>query len=180
MRWIFLSTVAALAAASLDAQAPPDALGRQVKIRYAGQPSVVLRGELIAAEADTLWLLAGDSLATVPRDDVSTIRVRQHGLTGARGLIWGVTGGIVTGALLTGACSSVADDCGGVFVSTFLTWMLVAGLSAPSLSNSAWPRVAVDADPPLHAYARFPQGWPAGLDRRTLSLGVVLALPPVP
>lgn len=44
---------------------------------------------------------------------------------------WVGIGAVVTGAALTAACSTVTEDCGGVFLGTALLWTLVGAAASP-------------------------------------------------
>lgn len=151
------------------AQQDRSLLGAEVRVLFAGRHAG-LSGELIAISADSVWVLGdaglmrGAALTEVPR-----VAVRRHGLSSGAILGWGAVGGLVTGGLLTAACSSVADDCGGVFAFTALTWAVATAVSAVTVEASRWKDFRAPSYPGLSAYARFPQGLPPGLDTELLA-----------
>ena len=170
-----LVAVAALVA-RVDGQAPDKAVrGSDVSVELVSRSRSVLRGELIAVSLDSIWLLSDSGLAATPLGYVRGASIKQHSLDGRAGLIWTLVGGVVTGGLLTGACSTVAEDCGAVFLGTKAAWAIVGGVSAISLEVSSRRRFTTpDIGGKLRGYARFPQGLPAGLDRNALDLRVAV------
>jgi hypothetical protein len=151
----FLSPPAALA------QHQTSPLGSTVRVIMSD--GARLSGELLAAQRDSSWLLEGDVIRAISLDDVSRAQVRGRGMDSGRILLWSLIGGVVTGAALTSACSGVAEDCGGVFVASMLSWGLVGGIAA-GITQS--PHRWVDPRPEVLApYARFPQGLPPHFTR---------------
>jgi len=140
------------------AQRVSSVLGSRVDLELRGAPN--LSGELLAAQRDSLWLLPVDGrLQTVHLADVLHAKVPQGGLTGGPVLLWTVIGGILSGALLTGACNSVeGTDCSVVLPAVLISWGLVGGISA-AISGSGMRSVSPYE---LVPYARFPQGLPGG------------------
>jgi hypothetical protein len=117
-----------------------------------------LSGELLAAQRDSTWVLHAGVIHAVPLHDVVQVQLRGRSMDSRGILLWTLIGGAVTGAALTGACSSVSDGCGGVFVATIGAWGLVGGIAAAiTKSPHRWvdPQSEV-----LASYARFPQGLP--------------------
>ncbi|MBI3983442.1 MAG: hypothetical protein HY337_11065 [Gemmatimonadetes bacterium] len=161
MRGAFAFTLmlSGLASGSGYAQQASSVLGRKLDLGLRGSQSV--SGELLAVERDSLWLLLPpDRVRVVPLGDVVSVQARHRGLTAGGVLGWTVVGGLISGALLTAACSSVDDaDCGQVFPAVFLSWGLVGGLSAAVMSGGR-PRSIHIAAGSLAPYARFPQGLP--------------------
>ena len=147
--------------------------GRQVTAVEAGDGASrrpPREGELIAAEPGRIWVLGKEQVFEVPLSSIEEVRVRRHGFTSGKALLWAAIGAVVTGGLLAGACSSVegARDCGNVFLVVGGIWMGVGALAAVSMGGSssiAVPRPSVED---LSPYARFPQGVPEGFDPRSL------------
>jgi hypothetical protein len=144
------------------------ALAQQSKSVHGVRLEVDLRagprmsGELLAVERDTLWLLPSRGrLGSVPLADVTRAQIPHHGVTRKKILLWALAGGVVTGAALAAACSSVDEgDCGAVFPITLVSWGIVGGISALATAPAMHPITADAAT--LTSYARFPQGMPEG------------------
>ena len=174
--------VVAIAAVVLSArpaaaqERDPDVLGSQVDVSLTSGSRARLKGELVAVSADSLWVLADSALVSAPLASVFRARVKRHSLGGGAALIWGVVGGVVTGGLLTAACSSVADDCGGVFPAMVVPWLLFVAISAPSMESSSRIDFRRSQWQELRAYARFPQGLPVNVDRRLLGVRVTVPI----
>lgn len=163
----------AVVPAAAPAQQYPESLvrGRTVKVKKT--EGATQRGELIAVSRDSLWIAGGDPtrLTTIPLSSVERVKLRRHSL-GKTGLLWTLGGAVVTGGLLTAACSSVENaECGGVFPAMALSWGLIGGLSAASMADGGTVHLQPTADA-LRPYARFPQGM------EPLSSEALRALPP--
>ena len=173
--------VVAIAALSLiappaAAQArDPNVLGSQVDVSLTFGQRARLKGELVAVSVDSLWVLANSALVSAPLARVVRVRVKRHSLGGGAALAWGIAGGVVTGGLLTAACSSVADDCGGVFAVMAVSWLVFTAIAAPSMESSSRIDFRRSQWQDLRAHARFPQGLPVNVDRKLL--GVRLTIP---
>jgi hypothetical protein len=158
----------AFLAGSLDAQAAQpgeNVRGRQVELRLGGGTAHQLKGELLAVDRDSAWVLSKNQVVSVPMASVYSATVRRHGLTAEKGLIWGLAVGVGAGLGLTIACSSVDDTsgCGGVLPASALLGLAFGGLGALSLGpSSRWRFQPVVAES-LARYARFPQGLPPGV-----------------
>jgi hypothetical protein len=157
----------------LAAQQPrvttPTVLGRRVEL-LATPRAAMVTGELLAAQGDSAWVLTSrpERVVAVPVGPASQATIRRHGLTASRGVIWGLVVGVVSGVGLAAACSSVADECGGVLVGSVASGLVfgaLAGLSFHVSSRRTFTPVRVEQ---LTPYARFPQGVPTGLDLRAL------------
>jgi hypothetical protein len=127
--------------------------------------SVDIRGELLGARGDSAWVLEGTTrrVVAVRLSGVRSADVQRHGLTAGKGLVWGVTVGVLTGAGLTVACSQVTDGCGGVFVGATLAGLVWGSLAAVSYSSSSRWRFEPVAAARLAPFARFPQGPPPAM-----------------
>jgi len=138
---------------------PVPVTGRDTEVTL--QDGTRLRGELIEATGAGL-MLAGVGGPLTDLGGVRRIRVRQHDFTGSKALLWVGLGAAVSGLGMAVACSSVEDtSCAGVFPAVALSFGLLGGLFTIGMTSSGWRDVPVDAET-LRAYARFPQGAPAG------------------
>ncbi|MDH4043090.1 MAG: hypothetical protein OEY20_09370 [Gemmatimonadota bacterium] len=136
-----------------------------------------IQGELIAVSPDSLWLLQSSTTIAVPLAEVGGVQMRRFHSGASAALIWGLVGGLVSGGLLTAACATVEDaSCGGVMAFSLITWGLWGGIGAATLGSSS-TRTLPPSEGALRGYARFPQGLPGDLERRTFRLGVRAPLP---
>ncbi len=165
---VVLTVVLLLAAATAaPAQRLKPPLGGTVNVNLAGDRS--LRGELLAVDHDSIWLVQPQGMASVPLRDVSQVRVDRGGMGATGAWAWALIAGLVTGVALQSACSSVSDaECGTVFPATLLGWTLIGAISAPSMQHARYTKVRAEPDS-LRAHARFPQGLPAGLARDSVA-----------
>ena len=164
---VLLTAAPGVAAPAAGQQRPDDAArGSWVTVRRVPSSRSALEGELLAINADSVWILA-DRIRAVPSNAVMELRIRRHRLGPGHGVAWSIVGGLITGGALTAACASVADDCGSVFLSVGLAWLVVGAISATSLwETSVVIRGPIPSDD-LRRYARFPQGLPPVLQDRT-------------
>lgn len=146
-------------------------VGYTLTVRRVAGPSI--QGELLAVTHDSLWLREDSGVRALGLNEMVSGWVPKADLKPGRALYIGLGVGLLSGALLTGACNSVADGCGSVLFASALSGLVIGGLSALSLRSGSRRKLAPDPAQ-LAPYARFPQGPPRGLDFR--SLGV----PPVP
>lgn len=113
-----------------------------------------IEGELIAAERDTVHVMAFSELVSVPLDSVTELRLETFRAERAAFGRW----------TALGALMSLSH--GYFFVLTGPLWITTGSLSAASYSRAPLIRtVTIDA---LRPYSRFPQGLPPGLDRKAL------------
>jgi hypothetical protein len=156
--WSLVTLLAISAGAAARAQEPGSVLGATLRMELGA--GARLSGELLAVQRDTAWLLLQDGRAhRVALGDVARARLPVPGLTAGKVWRWTLIGGVVSGALLTAACSSVQDAaCAGVFPGVMLTWAAFGGISA-AIAGPGWRSVPVTADS-LRSRARFPQGVP--------------------
>lgn len=145
-----------------SAPAPRLVYGRHVDVRLPQE--VRLEGELLAVGADSLWLVRDGEPFGVALSAVNRVRVQQHEARAGGVLAWAGIGALITGAAMSAACSSVAEECGGVFIGMAIPWALFGGIAAASVSSSRWTEAGVtEAD--LSKFARYPQGWSEGRQR---------------
>src|SRR5258707_6163843 len=110
--WAGLVWLAAATAAPAQRMSPP--FGSHVQVIFAGQPA--RKGELLAIDQDSVWLLQPHGLASVPLSEVAQVRVYRGGMGAKGALVLSLVVGVVSGAALSGACSSVVgSDCGSIF-----------------------------------------------------------------
>lgn len=163
--WLCAIAITASVPAQIAAQQTDSIRGAMVRVSRALRPTPIISGELIALTPDSLWVLTRQGLQGEPLARVDRVTIKQHSVGPGTIAVWGTVAGVVSGGVLTGACSSVADDCGGVFVGTLLLWGVVTAISAASVGSSHQRTFRGAAFTDLNAYARFPQGWPdAGAD----------------
>jgi hypothetical protein len=114
----------------------------------------LVQGELIAIDADTIHVLADGRLVSLARAAVCCAELTAYRMDVSELQLWTVLGIVSTASH------------GFVLLLTAPIWA-IAGTFATSAASYA-PRV-VSTDPVvLQAFARFPQGMPAGFDRTTL------------
>jgi hypothetical protein len=144
-------------------------LGRAVKVTPIPREHAPERsGELFAVSAESLWLARDAEIVSVPWSRVERVQVRRSTLSAGRAMAYSVVLGLLTGGALDAACSQVeAASCGGVLPVALAGWLLVGGLSAISIESSATQTLRAARWEELRRYARFPQGLPDGLPRRT-------------
>ena len=133
-------------------------LGHEVRVWLAS--GLQVSGELLGVTADSLHLLGPLGISSVGLDRVAETSIARHRLSAKKTVAWISVGALASGAGLTSACSSVADDCGGVFVTTFAMWAIVGGLFAAIIGQQRWEDVIPEPEA-LRPYARYPQGVPA-------------------
>lgn len=156
-------TIACAAAAPAQSR-NREALGSEVVVERSNAGS--LRGELIAVTADTLWILTQQQLMRMPMQDVLEVRIDRRKMGAKLAWTWSLAAGAISGLLLTAACSSVTEDCGGVFVFTMGSWAIFGLLSAPSMESVRYQSIEYPRDnsrwQQLRAESRFPVGIPDG------------------
>jgi hypothetical protein len=124
---------------------------------------IPVSGELLAVDADSIWLLGAGGASGYALAGSSSVRVRQHDM-GSRVWKWVGIGALVTGVGMTVSCTRVADECGSVGLAMALSWATVGGLAALGFSASQYEELEPEDDT-LRPYARFPQGLPVNFER---------------
>ena len=137
--------------------------GYQVQLRLNVASASALKGELIAVRADSLWIRQDAGVRSMALGDLDRVRVRHHGFTFGKAMLIAAVGGLVTGVAMTAACSSVADDCGGVFVGMMVPWLAIGAIAGAASSGSAYRSLEPLSYEVLQPYARYPQGLPPGV-----------------
>ena len=152
--------------------APPEAVtmrtavGAWVEVE-AGTREAPMRpmGELVAVHADTLFLFHHDTLRAVPIDAVQSVKVARYSAPLSGVAWWGLAGILSTATH------------GFVLILSAPIWSVATIGTAAAISRRA---IDITRDVGrLQPYARFPQGIPAGLDRRRLVPAVRPASGPV-
>ena len=137
--------------------------GYQMQLRFNEASSRAVKGELIAVGADSLWLRQGDGVRAMALGDLDRVQVRHHGFTFGKAMLIAGIGGLVTGAAMTAACSSIEDNCGVVFVGMMGSWLAVGAIAGAASSGSAYRSLEPLTYEALQPYARYPQGLPPGV-----------------
>jgi len=147
------------------AQRPVDLTGRAIVLRTVRDAPQDARGELLAVRPDSAWVLADAPrrVVAVRMVDVLGATVQRHGLTAAKGLVWGVAVGAASGVGLAVACNQVrGTSCGPIVLASAVVGLLFGGGAAVSYGfSSRWSFAPVTAET-LAPFARFPQGPPPG------------------
>lgn len=149
-------SLAPAAALPIAEQLARDAFGAWAEIRYTSATSGPARvtGELIAVTNDTVFVLSGVSLATIPAADIQSAQIETF-YQPLQGLYAWAGMGVVT-----------TLSHGYFLVLSTPVW-LITGTAGIAWASRA-PYFGT-ADPAIVArFARFPQGIPVGLDRRAL------------
>ena len=149
--------------------------GRSASVFPRGESRV--RGELIAATRDTVWLLADSSLVPFRMASLRGVNVDRHRMGFGRTMKWASIVGAATAAALLVSCNSYesssegsGSSCSGVFPATFVFVAAAGGLFGLLNEYSSKHHLSPDRFERLAPYARFPQGMPDSL-RRILPLG---------
>lgn len=177
---VLVFSCAVIPASDLAGQEPyrPSPYGAAVVLRQTGRDRAPIQGELIAASADSVWVLQGSALRSVPLKSLKRVEYRRFDSGASTAWTWGLVAGVVSAGALYAACSSVegTDNCGILFPTILAPWVLWAGVGAATLDGSSREDLPTTAET-LRAYARFPQGLPAGADGTTLRVGLKLPMP---
>lgn len=140
----------------------PEALVRGHRAEVTRNGST-FQGELLAVDADTLWLLGKrEPVVRIPLDEVGRLRIRRHEWDTGRALLWAGIGGLVSGSALAVACGRVEDtDCGGIIPATLAVWAVGGVIAAITFNETG--RMEVDpSETDVRRFTRFPQGLPHG------------------
>ena len=136
------------------AQAARDVYGGWIEVTVsAGRRDSTIAGELIAARADTVWILpdSGPAVA-VPTSTVKKGRVARYNSQA----------GAVAGFAALGVVSTISN--GFLLGITAPLWIITGIVASSNESRAPLRGVPPLAWTDLAAYARFPQGLPAGID----------------
>jgi hypothetical protein len=124
-----------------------------------GSPArVPVAGELIAVDPDTVFVMSGEWLVGLPKGQVRRATLFAYDPQWGQLAAWGVVGTL----------STISNGLG--LILTAPLWIITSTSAASSRSRA--PRVELadrgDRWEKLRLYARFPQGMPPGLDRRSV------------
>ena len=111
-------------------------------------------GELLAVDADSVFVLEGDRCIVLPSADISHAVV-----TGYDSEAHKLGGWTAMGALSTASH-------GFVLMASLPAWLIIGGSMTAVQSHAG--RVDVATWEKARVYARFPQGMPPGIDRASL------------
>ena len=109
-------------------------------------------GELIAVSPDTLYILTGYRLEAIPVTGLEDMVVTA----------WDPRTGTIAGWAVFGTLLTASN---GMFAVISMPIWIIAGTTSAVAQSTAPRERSLRA---LQRYARFPQGLPPGLDRRTL------------
>jgi hypothetical protein len=133
------------------------ASGAQVFVRT---DSSIVQAELLSVEIDTLFLIDGDILVAICKDQVVEAKVFLQE--------YPFTSGDVTAWTLLGTLSTLSNGMGLIFTAPL--WLItgaVTGTVTASSANNGDFRYPEDSWNGLRKFARFPQGLP-GIPRERL------------
>jgi hypothetical protein len=130
-----------------------------------------VKGELLVVEKDRLYVRAEAGVREIPLGAVREARVKRHDFGKSKALTWSLIGGLVTGGALMGACSSVEGNgsCASAGLVTLGAWLAIGLLAAPSFESSSRIKLQRPSPEELRAFARLPQGLPAGVTPAALA-----------
>jgi hypothetical protein len=137
--------------------------GVEVEARHPAMAANPVRGELLAASDDSVWILVHGDPPALVASPLAGLDLRAPGGQRLRPFCWATFAGLGTGAGMTAACMMYEADAGCVLM---VPVMLIAhygvGLLA-RLAMTADPAPALGADAErLRRLARFPAGLPPG------------------
>jgi len=125
----------------------------ELSVPVVGRRDTTIAGELIAASADTVWILPDSSrVAAVPTFSVRNGQVTRY-RSGA---------GAVAGLTALGILSTLSN--GAFLLFTAPAWLITGVVASSNESRAPLRAVPPLAWADLAAYARFPQGLPPGID----------------
>jgi hypothetical protein len=131
------------------------AYGSWIKVDYAeAGGSRTVEGELIAAAADSVYVLTTDSLVALATGVITSATLTAYDARLDAMTTWSALGGVS------------ALSHGWFLVLSLPVWVIVGTTTSASVSKE--PRVESVDGAVLRPYARFPQGLPPGLDRGAL------------
>jgi hypothetical protein len=140
---------------AVDAQTT--AYGGWISLEVKGvSPKTVHEGELLAIQADSVFILEGSSSFGLPTAQIGEAKLMGYDANKGPLALW----------TLAGTLSTFSQGVGFVF--SMPVW-IIAGTGATASQSRAPQIVLPDATwEAARVYARFPQGLPAGLDRSSL------------
>jgi len=167
MIWLLISALMISGCASTSApvgwlptvtQAPDDAYGAWISAESTKDDHPYwVGGELIAVTSDSVFILTGNQLTGLSQASIKNAEITFY-QPEPRGPLSSWT--------LVGALSTLSH--GYFLVFTAPMWIIVGASSAGSVSRASIVRYPRRKWPELGNYARFPRGFPVGLDRGVL------------
>ena len=135
-------------------QAVRDVYGGWIEVTVsAGRRDSTIAGELIAAGADTVWILPDSGrVVAVPTRTVKKGRVARYRSDA----------GAIAGFTALGVVSTISNGYLGGFTAPL--WIITGIVASSNESRAPLRGVPPLVWADLTAYARFPQGLPAGID----------------
>ncbi|HKE90058.1 MAG TPA: hypothetical protein VKB45_06960 [Gemmatimonadales bacterium] len=125
----------------------------EVGVPVAGRSDTTITGELIAASADTLWILPDSGrVAAVPTRTVRNGQVARYRSEA----------GSVAGFTALGVVSTISN--GAFLLLTAPAWLITGIVASSNESHAPLRHLPPRAWADLAADARFPQGLPPGID----------------
>ena len=144
----------------------PGPLGRMTTLYY-NAGNITTRGELMAADSNSVWLLQGASLNAYSLASLRRVQIPRHPFGGGQTIRAGVAVGAATGLLLTLACMQVEDaSCVAVWPVITALGGTLGALFAVFNDYSTVYRLNPSEWQTIRAYARFPQGLPSPVRER--------------
>lgn len=111
----------------------PDVRVLGTEVQLIQHNDVDLRGELLALQGESLWILdADEQFLEVPIVDIRQVRMQRHRLSSGRIWRWTLVAGGLTSAAMFGACTSYGESAGGCGLMTFAWGAAWAGIGAVS------------------------------------------------
>ena len=117
-----------------------------------------VRGELIAVQGDSVFVLTVAGFEAIPAARIRAAQVASYDVN------WG----ILSGWWVAGTLSTASH--GWLLIVSAPIWILTGSLSTAAASRAPIVRYPDRAWYELGSFARFPQGLPPGLDRSALRL----------
>jgi predicted neutral ceramidase superfamily lipid hydrolase len=124
-------------------------------------------GELLAATADSIWLMREARISSYGSEKVRKLNVERHKFDGKRSMLVSVLSGVATGTALAIACNRYeatsqdnSTECTAVIPATALVFAIPGALFALSNNYSSMYHLVPSDTGRLRAYSRFPQGLP--------------------
>lgn len=140
---------------AVDAQS--EAHGGWIALRLSGpSPMAVHQGELLAVSADSIFVLEDSTCLGVPAARVADATLM--GYDSNKGML---------GFWTFGGTLSTASHGWGLIISAPV-WLITGITATASQSHAPQMKFKSASWARARAYARFPQGFPAGLDRSSL------------
>lgn len=138
-------------------EAEKEAYGAWISVKYNnGSSEQIADGEFIAVGKESLFVLTQDSLTAIALNQVErgklTTYDAEHQL---------LAGWTTVGALTT-------PSHGWFLMLSFPLWIISGSIATIAHSYAPIEKFPADSWEDLRKYARFPQGLPEGLDRRTM------------